>query len=194
MPVGTPILQDTGKPRMYSLIKKKVPPDVPKKTPELYRMLKAENDEIGDYKTSNYTTMDAIDGESANPHYASTSKEDPGFYSTIEETKKEGVSSTSYFIGEYSEVEGEVSPDEVYSEVVEKLQPVAGAATPLSQPKDSTKDIGGTNPDAKRVSSSSDQKEEDIYTDPDKDIYTRGGSRHGRGPRTPPPSSHTFCK
>ena len=76
-------------------------------------------------------------------------------------------------MGEYSEVEGEVSPDEVYSEVVEKPQPVAGAAMPLSQPKNSTKDVSGTNPDAKRVSSSSDQKEEDIYTDPDKDINTK---------------------
>ena len=73
-------------------------------------------------------------------------------------------------MGEYSEVEGEASLDEVYSKVVEKLQPVSGAAMPLSQPKNSTKDVSGTNPDAKRVSSSSDQKEEDIYTDPDKDI------------------------
>ena len=172
-PVGTPKLQESGKPRMYSLIKKEVPPDVPKKTPELYRVLKDENDTIGDYKTSDYTAMDGPDGESVNPLYASTSKEDPGFYSTVEETKKEGVSSTSKFMGEYSEVEGEVSPDEVYSEVVEKPQPVAGAATPLSQPKNSTKDVSGTNPDAKRVSSSSDQKQEDIYTDPDKDIYTK---------------------
>ena len=164
MPVGKSKLQESGKPRMYSLIKKEVPPDVPKKTPELYRVLKAENDAIGDYKTSD-TAMDGPDGESANPHYASTSKEDPGFYSTVEETKKEGVSSTSNFMGEYSEVEGEASPDEVYSEVVEKPQTVAGAATPLSQPS-------GTNPDAKRVSSSSDQKEEDIYTVPDKDICT----------------------
>ena len=39
-------------------------------------------------------TLDGTDGESANPHYASTSKEDPGFYSTVDETKKEGVSST----------------------------------------------------------------------------------------------------
>ena len=170
MPVGTSKLQESGKPRMYSLIKKEVPPDVPKKTPELYRMLKAESDAIDDYKTSD-TAMDGTDGESANPHYASTSKDDPGFYSTVEEIK-EGVSSTSNFMGEYSEVEGEASPDEVYSEVVEKPQPVAGAATPLSQPKNSTKDVSGTNPDAKRVSSSSDQKEEDIYTDPDKDIYT----------------------
>ena len=167
-PVGPPKLQESGKPRMYSLIKKEVPPDVPKKTPELYRVLKDENDAIGDY-----TAKDGTDGESANPLYASTSKEDPGFYSTVDETKKEGVSSTSNFMGEYSEVEGEVSPDEVYSEVVEKPQPVAGAATPLSQPKNSTKDVSGTNPDAKRVSSSSDQKQEDIYTDPDKDIYTK---------------------
>ena len=172
IPVGTPTLLESGKPRMYSLIKKEVPPDVPKKTPELYRMLKAESDEIGDYKTSDYTAMDGTNGESSNPHYASTSKEDPGFYSTVEETKKEGVSSTSNFMGEYSEVEGEASPDEVYSEVVEKPQPVAGAATPLSQPKNYAKDVSGTNPDAKRVSSSSDQKQEDIYTDPDMDIYT----------------------
>ena len=33
-PVGTSKLQESGKPRMYSLIKKEVPPDVPKKTPE----------------------------------------------------------------------------------------------------------------------------------------------------------------
>ena len=167
MPVGPPKLQESGKPRMYSLIKKELPPDVPKKTPELYRVLKDDNDAIGDY-----TTMDGPDGGSANPLYASTSKEDPGFYSTVDETKKEGVSSTSNFMGEYSEVEGEASPDEVYSEVVEKPQSVAGAAMPLSQPKNPTKDVSGTNPDAKRVSSSSDQKEEGIYTDPDKDIYT----------------------
>ena len=179
MPVEPPKLQDTGKPRMYSLIKKEVPPDVPKKTPELYRMLRAESgigQENGDYKTSDDTAMDGTDGESANPHYASMSKEDPGFYSTIDEIKKEAVSSTSNFMAEYSEVQGEVSPDEVYSEVVEKPQPVAEAATPLSHPKNSTKDVSGifyTNPDAKRVSSSSDQKEEDIYTDPDKDIYTK---------------------
>ena len=173
MPVGISKLQESGKSRMYSLIKKEVPPDVPKKTPELYRVLKDENDKIGDYKTSDYTAMYGPDGESANPHYASTSKEDPCFYSTVDDTKKEGVSSTSNFMGEYSEVEGEVSPDEVYSDVVEKPQPVAGAATPLSQPQNSTKDVSGTNPDAKRVSSSSDQKEEDIYTDPDKHIYTK---------------------
>ena len=173
MPVGTPKLHESGKPRMYSLIKKEVPPYVPKKTPKLYRVLKDENDVIGDYKTNDYTAMDGSDGESVNPLYASTSKEDPGFYSTVDETKKEGVSSTSNFMGEYSAVEGQVSPDEVYSEVVEKPQPAAGAATPLSQPKNSTKDVSGTNPDAKRVSSNSDQKEDDIYTDPDKDIYTK---------------------
>ena len=175
-PVGTSKLQESGKPRMYSLIKKEVPPDVPKKTPELYRVLKAESDKTGDCKTSDYIAMDGTDGESANPHYASTSKEGPGFYSTVDETKKEGVSSTSNFMGEYSEVEGEVSPDEVYSEVIERPQPVAGAAMPLSQPKNSTKDVSGlfyTNPDAKRISSSLDQKEEDIYTDPDKGIYTK---------------------
>ena len=177
-PVGTPKLQDAGKSRMYSLIKKEVPPDVPKKTPELYRMLKAESgigQEIDDYKTSNDTAMDGTDGESSNPHYASTSKEDPGFYSTVDETNEEGVSSTSNFMGEYSEVEGEVSPDEVYSEVLEKPQPVTEAAIHLSRPKNSTKNVSGlfyTNPDAKRVSSSSDQKEEDIYTDPDNGIYT----------------------
>ena len=177
-PVGTPKLQDAGKPRMYSLIKKEVPPDVPKKTPELYRILKAESgigQEVDDYKTSNDTAMDGADGESTNPHYASMSKEDPGFYSTVDKTNEEGVSSTSNFMGEYSEVEGEISPDEIYSEVLEKPQPVAEAAIPLSRLKNSTKNVSGlfyTNPDAKRVSSSSDQKEEDIYTDPDKGIYT----------------------
>ena len=179
MPVGPSKLQDAGKPRMYSLIKKEVPPDVPKKTPELYRMLRAKSSigqENSGYKTSDDTAMDGTDRESANPHFAATSKEDPGFYSTVDETKKEGVSATSNFMGEYSEVEGNVSPDEVYSVVVENPQPVAGAAMPLSQPKNSTKDVSGifyTNPDAKRVSSSSDQKEEDIYTDPDKGIYTK---------------------
>ena len=173
-PVGTSKLQDSGKPRMYSLIKKEVPPDVPKKTPELKSELRAESgigEEIGDYNTSDYMAMDGTDGESLNTLSVSTSKEDPSYYSTVDETKKEGVSSTNNFKYEYSEVEGEVSPDEVYSEVIQKPQPVAGAAMPLS-----LRGIFYTNPDAKSGSSSSDKKEEDIYTDPDKRISTNSNT------------------
>ncbi len=150
-----------GKKRLlYSLIRRDVPPEVPKKTPELYRALKSEN---GEPPETGYTVMNgnAEGEETINPNYDSTTAEDPAYYSTIDEARK-AMSVNPIYEGKYSEVEGDISTDEVYSEITEKLEAGGGGkpTTHRSTMKESA-------PDRK----TEDSKVNTTQGDPDLGIY-----------------------
>ncbi len=123
--------QPPGKKRLlYSLIRRDVPPEVPKKTPELYRALKSDN---GEPPETGYSVMNgnAEGEETINPNYDdSTTAEDPAYYSTIDEARK-AMSVNPIYEGKYSEVEGDISTDEVYSEITEKLE-AGGGEKPIT--------------------------------------------------------------
>ncbi len=150
-----------GKKRLlYSLIRKDVPPEVPKKTPELYLALKTDN---GEPPETGYTVMNgnAEGEETINPNYDSTTAEDPAYYSTIDEARK-AMSVNPIYEGKYSEVEGDISTDEVYSEITEKLEAGGGGkpTTHRSTMKESA-------PDRK----TEDSKVNTTQGDPDLGIY-----------------------
>ena len=161
---------EPGKVRLlYSHVQKKAPPQIPQKTPELYRALK---DEAEVRNSGNYSAVvgDCNDREKSPSYCNSNASElESPYYSSAEYVDKNSEFSHAYHV-----LEGDVSPEEVYSEVTEKQRSVTRASTLTKSLNSSTsRKTEAIHPHNDKTNDfNSTPVTEDIYTDPDDVIYT----------------------
>ena len=178
----TTVVESTAEPEpgkvrlLYSHVQKEAPPQIPQKTPELYRALK---DEAEVRNSGNYSAAvgDSNDKEKSLSYCNSNASElEAPYYSSAEYVDK-----NSEFSHAYNVVEGDVSSEEVYSEVTEKQRSVTRVSTLTKSLNSST----SRNNEAihhhnnKTNDFNSPPVAEDIYTDPDDVIYTNPNADDG---------------
>ena len=163
--------------RLYSVVQKQEAPRVPKKTPELYRDLKAEVDGNEEYYSEvDDTLKESIrigkEGKSAIPEStkSSAAQEESQYYSVVSDTKEKKV--PEIFIGEYSEMEREETEEDIYSEIREKSAPNTGGPQILRNPVFENMDAN-PNYESSTVMLSGVQNGGEIYTNPDADMQVR---------------------
>ena len=164
--------------RLYSVVQKQAP-RVPKKTPELYRDLKAEvngNEEY--YSEVDDTLKESIrvgkEGKSPIPKFTKSdaAQEESQYYSVVSDANEKKV--PEIFIGEYSKMEREETEEDVYSEIREKSARAPNTSGPqiLRNPVFENMDAN-PNYESSTVMLSGVQNGDEIYTNPDADMQVR---------------------
>ena len=163
--------------RLYSIVQKQKAPRVPKKIPELYRDLKAEVDGNEEYYSEvDDTLKESIrigkEGKTAIPESAKSdaAQEESQYYSVVSDANEKKV--PEIIIGEYSEMEREVTEEEVYSEIREKSAPNISGPKILRNPVFENMDAN-PNYESSTVMLSGVQDGDEIYTNPDADMQVR---------------------
>ena len=157
-PHGTLTKPKAPRKRLYSIVKRNSPPKVPKKSVELYKALKME--------TETRNSLERPDSESLNPFYGSKITESNCLYSTVGDANKKPEAETKQYVGKYNMLMiGDVSTDEIYSEITEKPIPHETSEQACEQVLDSH--LEQQNP-----LYSSQQATAPMSSIPDQDIYT----------------------
>ena len=168
---------ESGKVRLlYSHVQKEAPPQIPEKTPELYRALKDEA-EVRISGNCSAAVGNSNDKEKSLSYCNSNSSELEAPYSS----SAEYVDKNSEFSHTYNVLERDVSPEEVYSEVTEKQRSVTRASTLTKSLNSSTsRNNEAIHPHNNKTNDfNSPPVTEDIYTDPDDVIYTNPDADNG---------------
>ena len=157
-PHGTLTKPEAPRKRLYSIVKRNNPPKVPKKSVELYKALKME--------TETRSSLERPDGESTNPFYGSKITENNCLYSTVDDASKKPEAKTEQYVAKYNMLMiGDVSTNEIYSEITEKPIPHETSEQACEQVLDSH--FEQQNP-----LYSSQQATAHMSSIPDRDIYT----------------------
>ena len=160
-PHGTLTKSEAPRKRLYSIVKGNSPPKVPKKSVELYKALKME--------TETRNSLERPDGEGISPFYVSKITENNCLYSTVDDANKNPEAETKQYVGKYNMLMiGDMSTDEIYSEIMEKPIPHETSEQAHEQVLDShfeqQNPLYSTQQATAPISSILDQ---DIYTLPD---------------------------